>query len=246
MRGSDVKGSVYKMALDGGQQVQLTSFGEARTWSPAWSPDGQEIAFVSNQGGSEKVWVVNSGGGAPRVLDKSNASETNYNLTWSPNPYLIYPASGLHNLRRLNVKTQEETPILSKDSKGWLFGEPAVSPDGKKIAIGWNRGDGTDVAGLVTGGDASPSPLYAGVIPFGWSSDGNFIYTFGETEPEVREILQLKPGESNKPKTVIALPGPIQSGAVSPDGRKIIVSVGEEKSDVWLLKDFDPEAGRAN
>jgi Tol biopolymer transport system component len=232
------------MALDGGQWAQLTSFSTARTLNPVWSPNCREIAFVSNQGGSEKIWVVDSGGGAPRVLDKTNAQETNDRLSWSPNPYLIHPTRGLHNLRRLSIETQEETSLLPKDSNGWLFSKPAVSPDGKKIAIGWNPGDGKVNAGLITDGGDSPSLVYAGVVPFGWSPGGNFIYAFAY--PQGQEILQLKLGESKKPKTIAALPGPILSGTVSPDGRKIIVSVGEEKSDVWLLKDFDPEAARAN
>jgi tRNA A-37 threonylcarbamoyl transferase component Bud32 len=37
----------------------------------------------------------------------------------------------------------------------------------------------------------------------------------------------------------------INAATLSPDGRKIIVSVGEEKSDVWLLKNFDPQAAQA-
>jgi eukaryotic-like serine/threonine-protein kinase len=242
-KGSDVKGSVYKMALDGGQPVQLTSFGASQTWSPAWSPDGQEIAFVSNQAGNEKVWIVNSNGGAARVLDKTNAAETNDRLTWSPNRYLVYATREMHNLRRVNVETQEETPLLPKDSGGFLYQKPAFSPDGKKIAIGWNQKPAQG-AWLITTEDASASLLYAEVNPFGWSSDGKFIYAFASRGG--REILQLKVGESKKPKSVVALPGPILSGTVSPDGRKIIVSVGEEKSDVWLLKDFDPEAARAN
>jgi hypothetical protein len=36
--------------------------------------------------------------------------------------------------------------------------------------------------------------------------------------------------------------GRINEGTVSPDGRKIIVSVAEEKSDVWLMKNFDPQS----
>lgn len=236
-KGSDVKGSIYKMALVGGQPVQLTSFAAAQTWSPAWSPDGQQIAFVSNQAGSEKVWVVSSDGGAARVLDRTNAAETSDYLTWSPNPYLVYATREMHNLRRVSVETQEETPLLPKDSIGWLYQKPAFSPDGKKIAIGWNQKP-AEGAWLIATEDASASLLYAEVNPFGWSSDGKFIYAFASGGG--REILQLKLGESRKPKSVVALPGPIRSGAVSPDGRKIVVSVGEEKSDVWLLKNFDP------
>ena len=188
-----------------------------------------------------RIWVVNSSGGAPRVLDKTNASDTNDYLTWSPNPYLIYPARGMHNLRRLNIETQEETPILPKDSDGWLATNQQSRLTAKRLLSAGIRDEGPG-AWLITGEGASASLLYAGAIPFGWSSDGNFIYAFAF--PQGREILQLKLGESKKPKTVVTLPGPIGDGTVSPDGRKIIVSVGEEKSDVWLLKDFDPEAAR--
>jgi len=41
-----------------------------------------------------------------------------------------------------------------------------------------------------------------------------------------------------------AMPGGIYSGTVSPDGRKIIVSAGDEKSDVWVMTNFDPQTRR--
>jgi hypothetical protein len=90
----------------------------------------------------------------------------------------------------------------------------------------------------------SERSFYPGVNPLGWSSDGNFIYAFGEAHG--REILQIGLGDSKKPRSVITMPGDIKSGAVSLDGRKIIVTVGEEKSDVWLMKDFDPQTVRPN
>jgi len=239
--GSRTKGNVYKMTVDGGQPVQLTSFDAAGAWSPAWSPDGSRIAFSSNQGGTPKVWVVNAEGGAAQPLGKTDETDTNHYLAWSPSTDILYAKSGMHNLRRLKVDSQEESPLLPVDSEGWLMLNPVFSPDGKKVAIYWNREPAIG-AWLITLEKFSESLVYPQVDPFGWSPDGNFIYAFDANGG--REILQIKLGDSKKPKTVITMPGDLNSGTVSPDGRKIIVSVGEEKSDVWLLKDFDPQSVR--
>ena len=241
--GSGTKGNVYKMIIDGGQPVQLTFFDAALTWSPAWSPDGRRIAFICDQGGTPRVWIVNADGGAARPLDKTNAAGADDILAWSPSPEIVYQSPGNQNLRRLNVETQEERPLLSNDSDGWLFGR-IFSPDGKKIATFYNPGYGVQGAWIFTPEKFSEGRLYPRVWPFGWSSDGNFIYAYAESSG--REILQVALDDSKKPRSVITMPGDIKAGTVSPDGRKIIVSVGEEKSDVWLMKDFDPQTARAN
>ena len=118
------------------------------------------------------------------------------------------------------------------------------SPDGKKIAIFCNPGYGVQGAWIFTPEKLSEGRFYPGAYPFGWSSDGNSIYAFADSSG--REILQVGLGDSKKPRSVITMPGDINAGTVSPDGRKMIVSVGEEKSDVWLMKDFDPQTARAN
>jgi len=241
--GSD-KSNVYKMAANGGELVQLTSFDAAETWSPAWSPDGARIAFTSDQGGTWKVWVVNADGGTARPLEKTDDSATNHELAWFPSRDILYAKSGLHNLHRLNVETQEENSLLSADSTGWLVFKAEFSPDGKKIAIYWNRIP-VEGAWIITLENFSASLLYPAVNPFGWSSDGKFIYAVDSKGGRSgREILQIELGDSKKPRSVITLPGDIRYGTVSPDGRKIIVTVREEKSDVWLMKDFDPQTIR--
>lgn len=236
--GSGFQGNVYRMPVDGGQPVQLTSLDGSYAVSPAWSPDGNRIAYISNQGGTAKVWIVSSEGGDARPLEKTDATWTNYAITWSPSHDILYATSGAHNLRRLNVETQVEKPIFPVDSKGWLVTKPILSPDGKKIAIEWNR-DPTQGTWVINLGTLSTSLLYPHVNPFAWSPGGNLIYAVPDAG---RDILQLSVADPAKSKSIVTLPGPIKAGTVSPDGQRIIVSVGEEKSDVWVMKNFDPQA----
>jgi len=241
--GSRAKSNIYKMAIDGGQPVQLTFFDAAMSESPGWSPDGHRIAFICNQGGAPRVWMVNADGGSASELDKTNAPDTNNFLAWFPSPDIVYQQPGMHNLRRVNVETQKEEPVLAVDSGGWLVTKPIFSPDGRKIAVYWNRREGPGVWVLTPDKD-SGELLYLGeYYPVGWSSDGSFVYAFGGPG---RDIYQIELGDSKKSRSVITLTGNLNAGAVSPDRRKIIVSVGEEKSDVWLMQNFDPQAGRAS
>ena len=53
-----------------------------REQHPAWSPDGTKIAFVSNAGGHNEIWVVNADGTGPKRLTVSATSDTF--PAWSP------------------------------------------------------------------------------------------------------------------------------------------------------------------
>ena len=61
--------------------TQLTSH-PAKDWNPAWSPDGEEIAFGSYRQGNEDVWVVSRKGGEPRQLTRHEAGDGL--AIWSP------------------------------------------------------------------------------------------------------------------------------------------------------------------
>lgn len=235
-----IRGNVYKMMIDGGQPVQLTFFNEVKSRSPAWSPDGQRIAFICDQGGTSRVWVVTAEGGTPHSLDKTNASDTNFQLSWFPNREILYQQPGLHNIRRLNVETEEEKSLLSVDSTGSLFSKPILSPDGKKIAIGCLRPEGSGVW-VITPERRSEEFLYPGYTPLGWSADGAFIYVY---RTGGGEILRIGLGESKELQPVVSVPGflSFSSSTISPDGRKIIANVEEDKADIWMMRNFDPPA----
>jgi hypothetical protein len=57
-----------------------------------------------------------------------------------------------------------------------------------------------------------------------------------------RDIVRVQVAAPNKILSVATLPGGVTEEAdasVSLDGHEIVVSIGEEKSDVWLMENFD-------
>ncbi len=73
---------LYVMDLPGGTPKRLTT-GEAREFEPAWSPDGEWIAFVtwSEEGGH--IWKVRADGtGAPQQLTRAAAFYSD--VAWAP------------------------------------------------------------------------------------------------------------------------------------------------------------------
>src|SRR5258707_7743194 len=52
----DLIGDLYTVPIAGGEAKKLTS-GMAFNAQPAYSPEGKKIAFTSDRGGSENVWI---------------------------------------------------------------------------------------------------------------------------------------------------------------------------------------------
>jgi len=81
---------IYLISAAGGSLKPLTS-GEGEDGSPAFSPDGQTLAFVSNRGALEErhVWLTALDGKSPRRLtDLQTCTETN--PQWSRDGKEIY------------------------------------------------------------------------------------------------------------------------------------------------------------
>jgi len=234
--------NIFKMPAAGGEPVQLTFFEHAKTASPAWSPDGRRIAFISDQGIIHRVWTIGANGGTPQALENTNASETNNKLAWWPGRDIVYQQSGGANFLEIDEETHETKPVIPKDrSVGWVPHQPVFSPDGREIAFWWNR----EGAGLwiVSLHPYSESMALSGKAhPFGWSPDGKYVYAIRETG---REIIRVQVVAPNEVTSVATLSGEVverDSASVRPDGKQIIVSVGDEKSDVWLMQNFDSSA----
>jgi serine/threonine protein kinase len=231
---NEAETNLFKMQTAGGEPIQLTYFNRAMTWSPAWSPDGQGIAFVSDQNGIPRVWTINANGGAPQPLEETNTANTNNYLAWWPSRDIVYQKSGIRNYLRINGSAQTAVIPPPKESAGWLPDRPIFSPGGNKAAVFWNR---QPEKGLWIISLEPYSETFAGSIyPVGWSPDGKYVYAVRQGSGEIISVRSAPPNEIS---SVAALPGDIvgfDSASVSPDGRQVIVSVGRRESDVWLME----------
>ena len=102
--------------------------------TPAWSPDGSQIAFASNRDGSDfKLWVMNADGSNPRPLTPPGAYADVF-PTWSPDGRLIAFQRRSGNVYRVGLLPAAGGAAAFFEFDGDAY-SPAWSPDGQRIAF---------------------------------------------------------------------------------------------------------------
>ncbi|MCK5574081.1 MAG: PD40 domain-containing protein, partial [Bacteroidetes bacterium] len=112
--------NIYTMSLDsqgekivGGSPRKLTSLTSLNI-SPVWSPDGREIAFLSNESGRMQVWKVGAGGEALKQFDRTAAHPDARGLVWAPGAEVIFTGPENHRLYALDPASGD-TRLLLED-----------------------------------------------------------------------------------------------------------------------------------
>ena len=70
----DLLGDLYTVPINGGRAKKLTK-GMAFNNQPHYSPDGKTIAYISDAGGAENVWIADVDGSNPKQLSHDEESE---------------------------------------------------------------------------------------------------------------------------------------------------------------------------
>jgi dipeptidyl aminopeptidase/acylaminoacyl peptidase len=102
---------------------------------PTWSPDGKQIAFISNMSGRNNLWLVSSDGGFPVQLTVSDQRQTS--PTWSPDGKWIayqsdYDGDELWDIFLVSPKTGKGVNLTQTREIAEM--DPTWSPDGRYLA----------------------------------------------------------------------------------------------------------------
>ena len=139
----DMLGDLYTMPVSGGEMKPLSS-GMQWDYQARYSPDGKQIAFISDRGGSDNIWVMNADGSDPNAITKEKRFMFG-SPSWSPDGQYIaarrygtYPLDSYLRSSELWLFHKEggSGVQLTKgptDTRASRVSGPTFSPDGKFI-----------------------------------------------------------------------------------------------------------------
>src|SRR5207253_6278398 len=128
-------GEIFTVPTDKGDIRNVTHSPAVADRDPAWSPDGKQIAYFSDESGEYALHLRDQSGiGEVRKIDLGKPPSFFYSPTWSPDSKKI-----AYTDKRLNlwyVDLDHPTPV-HVDLDTYLTGqalEPAWSPDSRWLA----------------------------------------------------------------------------------------------------------------
>ena len=205
-------GDIFVVDRDGSNLHQLT-FDSELDDQPAWSPDGQRIAFRSFRTGYDgDIWVMNTDGGNLVNLtpDPLPAITNEARPGWSPDGARIaYTSNAGGNLDIWTMAADGSDPRRLTNSTD-LDTEAAWSPDGLTIAFRRTTGAGSDIMLVAAaGGTPQPIALAGEQREPAWSPDGTRIYFVHHAGVHDRPDLysSLLDGSALQPLVTAGVPG---------------------------------------
>lgn len=135
----DLLGDLYVIPIAGGTAKALTR-GIAWDMQPRYSPDGKRIAFTSDRGGGDNLWVMDRDGKNPRAVSSETFRLVN-SPAWSPDGEWIAGRKHFTSKRSLGAgeiwlwhrSGGDGVQATTKPNDQKDAGEPAFSPDGRYL-----------------------------------------------------------------------------------------------------------------
>lgn len=136
----DLLGDLYTLPSAGGEATALTH-DVAWQMQPRFSPDGKRLAFTSDQGGGDNVWVMDVDGKNAKQVTNESFRLLN-DPCWSPDGEYVaahkhfssHRSLGAGEIWMYHVATGGDgLQLTTRRNEQKDLGEPAFSPDGRYV-----------------------------------------------------------------------------------------------------------------
>lgn len=247
--------NIWIVRTSGGDPVQVTQGGHDN--SPAWSPDGKTIAFLSSRDGTSQVYLLSMEGGEAKKLTQLSTGADLFH--WSPDGKTIAFTSSVYAVCKddaCNVKRDEEkekSKVKARIYDHLLYRHWDHWSEGKRSHLFVMPADASAAArDLTPGADYDvPPEERSGPGDFNFSPDSKEI-CFTAVSDKVEAIstnadLFLVTVAGGEAKRITTQPGFDGNPVYSPDGRNIAyhaqLTAGYE-ADKWRVMLYDRQTGK--
>ncbi len=224
---------LYTVNVNGTGQQNLTRDPGLDDTMPAWSPDGSQIAFASNQTGDYDifVWGVSGAQDQADVAGSTEEVSERVNLTnnpakdmhpaWSPDGSQLAFESDRSGQWQVWVMGSDGSNLRQLTTGPADSGNPAWSPDGSQIAFASNRTGNFDLY-LVNVSGGEPDNLTrtpANEFYPAWSPQGDQL-AFRSDQDDNRQIYVID-AKGGSMRRLLYTTADDDQPVWSPDGRRI-------------------------
>jgi dipeptidyl aminopeptidase/acylaminoacyl peptidase len=247
--------NIWIVSTSGGDPVQVTQGGHDN--SPAWSPDGKTIAFLSSRDGTSQVYLLSMEGGEAKKLTQLSTGADLFH--WSPDGKTIAFTSSVYAVCKddaCNAKRDEEkekSKVKARIYDHLLYRHWDHWSEGKRSHLFVMPADASAAArDLTPGADYDvPPEERSGPGDFNFSPDSKEI-CFTAVTDKVEAIstnadLFLVTVAGGEAKRITTQPGFDGNPVYSPDGRNIAyhaqLTAGYE-ADKWRVMLYDRQTGK--
>jgi len=248
--------NVWIVSTAGGEAMQVTQSGHDS--SPAWSPDGKTLAFLSSRDGNSQVYLLSmEGGEAKKLTTLSTGADL---FQWAPDGKTIAFTSAVYldckddacNSKRDEEK--EKSKVKARIYDHLLFRHWDHWSEGKRSHLFVMPVDGNASArDLTPGANYDIPPDERGEVnDFAFSPDGKEIcYTAVPDKVEAISTngeLFAVPVAGGEAKKITTNPGFDGNPVYSPDGQYIAYHAqltAEYEADRWRVMLYDRKSGNA-
>jgi len=217
-----------------GQKTALTS--PEPIISPAWAPNGRELAYVSFESRKATVRIQDVQTGQRRVL--ADFKGTNSAPAWSPDGQQLALSLSREGGTQLFVINRDGSGLKRLTQSGAIDTEACYSPDGSKIYFVSDRGGGPQVYRMPASGGAAERVTFNGTynISPAVSPDGRTLAYITRINGAFRlSVMDLGTNQSQQ----ITDGTDDESPAFAPNGKLIVYATRAGGKEVLMTTTLD-------